>query len=275
MSLSTSIAELKDGLPSNLGASLLRDRNPIGASSEYLNFQFGISPMRSDVRDVIALTKRYEELITQFRRDNNKLVRRQLPLVDTEEKIRNGVVNSIVQAQAGTNGNALIQELYTEQLTFSEIKRERIWFSGAYRIAYPLELDDLLSQIVEFNRVYGVIPTPELAWELLPMSFVVDWFTNVGDVIKNVSTMGPATSLAYGYVMCQSDWTHSQSGMYGPSYYWTRANNPARMKLESSLVWTRKRRLKASPFGFTTDFASLNLKQKSILTALGISRLKL
>jgi hypothetical protein len=272
MSLSTSLAELTGGLPQVIGRQLFKDRSLSAVGGEYLNYQFGIAPTVSDAASVIDLTKRYEKILEQFRRDNGRLVRRRRTLVD-----ENGTSKTsprTAYAYAGPSGG-LVSMLYcTNQVDKIESSR-RIWFSGAYKIAYPLDLDDSLRGITEFNRVYGAIPTPELAWEMLPFSWLVDWFTNVGDVVSNVSTLGSSLQLAYGYIMVEDRWQRTVEGDYGPDDYYLRTGTSVRENIKSSVTHYRKRRLKASPFGFTVSFQDLSMGQKAILTALGLSRLKM
>lgn len=42
------------------------------------------------------------------------------------------------------------------------------------------------------NRL-GLVPTPSLAWELIPFSFVVDWFTPVGSILEGLSATSGLT----------------------------------------------------------------------------------
>lgn len=272
MSLSTSLAELAGGLPQVIGRQLVKDRSLSAIGGEYLNYQFGIAPTVSDAASVIDLTKRYEEILKQFRRDNGRLVRRRRTLVD--EKTISKTTPRTAYAYAGSSGKTVSMLYATNHVDTTESSR-RVWFSGAYKIAYPLDLDDSLREITEFNRVYGVIPTPELAWEMLPFSWLVDWFTNVGDVVSNVSTLGSSLQLAYGYVMVEDHWQRTASGDFGPDDYYLRTGTSVRENIMSSVSHTRKRRLKASPFGFTVSFQDLSMGQKAILTALGLSRLRM
>jgi hypothetical protein len=274
MSLSTSIAELKDGLPSFIGRELSKSRDLFGASSEYLNYQFGIAPMISDISDVLTLTNRYEKILQQFKRDQGRLVRRRLTLVDEYYRDEKARYSGPVYCYAG-NWNTKQQMFYADYIDVTRKGKHKVWFSGAYSLAYPKDLDPLLKQIIEFNRVYGVLPSASTAWELIPFSFLVDWFTNVGDIIKNVSYLGPATSLSYGYIMREDTFEEEHFAPFGPDYHWTRQNDSSRIKLSQTASHVVKRRIKASPFGFSTDFGNLSEKQKSILTALGVSRLRL
>jgi hypothetical protein len=271
MSLSTSVAELKDGLPSLIGRQMVKNPSLSAAGGEYLNYQFGIAPMVTDASSVVSLTKQYEKILTQFRRDNGKIVRRRITLVDEEEKT---LTKGTGYAYSGGSGNQTSM-LYSTAVHGETKSTRRVWFSGAYKLAYPLSLDDSLKGITEFNRVYGVIPTPELAWELLPFSWLADWFTNVGDVVSNASTLGSSLQLSYGYIMAEDTWSREASGEFGPTDYYVRNGTSSRIAIKSQVVHTRKRRLKATPFGFSTSFSTLSMSQKAILTALGLSRLKM
>lgn len=276
MSLSTSIGELKDGLPSLIGKQMVKDKSLSSLGSEYLNYQFGIAPMVKDAKDVVRLTKQYENIVRQFRRDQGKIVRRRRTLVDTEESQTTRRNNQY--AYAGGGEHDLQSFLVSDNNSFVDTStyRSKVWFSGAYAIAYPKDADGLLQEIAEFNRVYGVIPNAELAWNLLPWSWLADWFGNLGDIIANVSYLtSPATKLSYGYVMHQSSYTRTQAGMFGANYQYVRDAFGRDIPIKSSFEHTYKRRIKASPFGFGVTFGSLTGKQSAILAALGLSRLRL
>lgn len=275
MSLSTSIGELKDGLPNLIGRQLKRDPSLHSLGGEYLNYQFGIAPMINDVQDVIKLTKQYENIVKQFRRDQGRFVRRRITLVDEEESSSEHLTRQTL-AYAGGGDYPLVSVLaQPDGVRVRKTHKTKIWFSGAYTIAYPKDADGLLQEISEFNRVYGVLPNAELAWNLLPWSWLVDWFSNLGDIITNVSYLtSPSTRLAYGYVMGEYSYSYTAESKAGPTYAYTRGYYGTPWGLESTLEYKRKRRLKASPFGFGVDLGGLTGSQAAILSALGLSRLK-
>ena len=273
MSISTSIAELTEGLPSIIGSQLKRGPSAHAVGGEYLNYQFGIAPMISDVQDILRLSKSYQKIIEQFRRDNGRLVRRGCVLADTSSTSVSTATN--IYGYMGGGKYPLQTMGYTSKLTTEVKDSTKVWFSGAYKLAYPLALDGALKDITEFNRVYGVIPTAETAWNLVPFSWLADWFTNVGDVVKNASTLGTNNlQLAYGYVMAEDARVYRQYGDYLPTYLYDRPRNKP-VTLDSSFTYRRKRRLKATPFGFSVAFKDLSGSQKAILTALGLSRLRM
>jgi hypothetical protein len=48
-------------------------------------------------------------------------------------------------------------------------------------------------QTVASLRDYGLINIAENAWELIPFSFVVDWFVGVGDFLHNITALAGLT----------------------------------------------------------------------------------
>jgi hypothetical protein len=104
-------------------------------------------------------------------------------------------------------------------------------------------------------------------WELTPWSWLADWFTNVGDVVANMST-GYAENLAaqYAYVM----------GTTQISTCWDTSLNTKQGVIHNSSGYTEtyKHRVGASPFGFGLTSNDFSARQWSILAALGLSRLK-
>lgn len=90
-------------------------------------------------------------------------------------------------------------------------------------IAYNLNLPTVLEQLDIlrlFIDYYGLRPSGSLAWNLVPFSFVVDWFSNIGDVLKRLDK--PYFDLdvfvqdaCYSY---HSSWTIQQDFEYYPTY---------------------------------------------------------
>jgi hypothetical protein len=115
-------------------------------------------------------------------------------------------------------------------------------------------------------ELYGLKPNPALIWELTPWSWLVDWCSNVGDIISSMDT-GWAENLAakYAFVM------KSHTEMYVSS------STVHLRDGDISDAWTFpyewKSREGASPFGFGLTGLDFSDRQWSILSTLGISRL--
>jgi len=94
----------------------------------------------------------------------------------------------------------------------------------------------------------------------------VDWFSNAGDVINNVTNRTVHSQvLQYGYLMehtiVKDTYTRPVSSF----------NNGAPCG-SSTLVTETKKRVRANPYGFGVSWEALSPFQLSILSALGITR---
>lgn len=56
----------------------------------------------------------------------------------------------------------------------------KIRLSSQYSLRYK---DDLVSHIIISMERLGVLPSATNLWDLVPFSFVIDWFLNIGDVL--------------------------------------------------------------------------------------------
>lgn len=139
------------------------------------------------------------------------------------------------------------------------------WFEGSFATfySYPSMSAPFLEKAV---ALLGVKPSIETFWELAPWSWLVDWLFSIQSTIAANSLGGNEQILMnYGYAMEKYSVRILMTGR------WTSgALSPFNAVYES----TRKRRIRANPFGFTaTSPAGLSAKQWSILAALGANRL--
>jgi len=285
VSLSTALIEtFHEGLPKLLGKNLWQARvqdvrkQVASPGGEYLNYQFGWKPLVGDILDFVKTVKHMDKLIQQYARDNQRIVRRRYsfpPEVSVSE--------SVVRNNAFPSGRGLGGDMINFDVTRNAqvIRRRetsvRRWFSGAF--VYHLPQTFLQEVYTPFasdwqvaRRLLGLDLTVETLWELAPWSWAVDWFANVGDVLYNADTWASqGLVMRYGYIMEHSivrD-TYSYVGptyIYGSSY----AGRPSSV----TLVSETKIRRRANPFGFGLTMGDLSNTQKSILAAVGLTRLK-
>jgi len=120
--------------------------------------------------------------------------------------------------------------------------------------------------------------TPEVLWNLIPWSWAIDWFANVGDVMSNMSSNAVNNLVAdYAFVMESSQTVRTETvttswtgvGSPGGFYYFPAGSASASVSYET--VQT-KNRVAASPYGFGVEFGSLSNYQLGVVAALGISR---
>lgn len=268
------LAELRD-LPSIPLRAIARLGWFRGLGSEYLNVHFGWKPF---VKDLIGMYETYRDLnklLSQLVKDNGRGVRRRRKLGDTTDT-SSVVTNSSTLAAfmpAISNGALMANSVLTVETT----TRERIWFAGRFRYYVPDIGSDQWTRRASL-ALFGLNPTPSLLWEVLPWSWLVDWFSNVGDVVSNLSTNAVDNLVAdYAYIMrektvSQVASAHGSWVGYGapgdPSYYWPSGTASA-MSVHSV---TTKSRDRGTPYGLGLTWDGLSPYQQSILAALGMSR---
>ncbi|DAD52504.1 TPA_asm: maturation protein [ssRNA phage SRR5467091_11] len=276
--LSQAFAELfREGLPTLIGMKTLKDRGPKALASEYLNFQFGIMPLWRDIQRTAKAIRNADKLLQNLHDNSGKLVRRRfdfpVEIATTETVIPMGLGKHIpditdISAYSIAGGMGGIAN-GTYKVT-QTIEKKR-WFKGAFTYHDPGVVDSGKWKriVADADRVYGLRPNVDTLWNLMPWSWLLDWFGNTGDVLQNVAALTEwGQLLRYGYMMetttCTT--TYAVNGI-------SQSRGPLHGELFSyTLVDVTKKRVQATPFGFGVEFDSLNLYQTSILAAIGVSR---
>jgi len=121
----------------------------------------------------------------------------------------------------------------------------------------------------EAEKLLGLPLTPDVVWELTPWSWAIDWFSNAGSVISNVSAFKlGGLVMRYGYIMEETTITDTYS-MASAGFLDDTGPVPP-----STITYTVKRRREANPFGFGLSWDGLSPSQMLITAALGITRLR-
>lgn len=148
----------------------------------YLGYQFGVKPALDDVRKIVDASYEIQKRLYYLRANQGKFipVRARLqqasPTTDPPEFVFNPGVSSKVR------------KIFSERTTIGSMS---CWA----RVREDLNLTDnwnAATQYFGLNKVLG------LAWELVPFSFVVDWFTNVQERINTftrIRTKPPFTEV--------------------------------------------------------------------------------
>lgn len=279
--LATTLAELKrEGFP-QLKSSALNSNggSPIrGIGSDYLNYEFGLKPLASELGNVAAATTNAKSILQQIERDAGRLVRRSYTFPDevvATSKRGGDAVNITCPAQIPTTGwNALFwNSSPSGRHTQTDTTLRRIWFKGAYSYHWPKDrnkgfIDKLEGYERKLNALYGTRVTPAVLWDLAPWSWFGDWFGNIGDILDNASALSSdGLVLRYGYLMCET--THiRQVNISGIRL----RSGAALPPVVQTYTTVRKQRVRASPYGFGSNPASFTTRQWAILAALGMTK---
>lgn len=264
-SAAAAIGELREGLPSIPGKSVLRAGvRPKGTADEFLNFQFGILPTVSDAKKLLEAHKNSEKILAQLYRDSGRLVRRRMsfPSEVTEETTTATGVYPWGPGRLVTSNTSSGTRVTTTRT------ERKFWFSGGYTYLFPKQ-EGWHRKIAELEKVYGVIPDAADLWQLTPWSWAVDWVSNAGDLIQNMTSFSQDNLvMRHGYIMCKTTQvvTETWQGSFNFHGVWS----PVELRCTSKTVV--KQRKRATPYGFGLDAGKFSTRQKAIIAALGISR---
>lgn len=260
LSIAQTIAELKrEGLPSLPVSKLLKKGNHSDIGGEFLNYQFGIAPLISDLKSIINYDSDLVDKLEKLRRDTQGRYRRRAQVVSSSSFSRlsnsNLYPSSEGVALSGRTGGdgTLACQVFEKNTT-------DVWFSGEFQFHMPEIFRRIPALDKARERLFkaGLEPTPDLLWELTPWSWLLDWYSSVGDAFQNLSRMNlDGAVMRYGYVMYRRTTTRTYTHPFWGS-------------MEVTAVSFQRTR--ANPFGFGLSFGSLSNRQWAILAALGLSR---
>jgi hypothetical protein len=231
-------------------------------SDVYLAATYGWGPLLSDIKAMLHYVDKVNEAIDFFYRNAGKVIRRKGPVDHT-------IVNDVVQDLSGQatycglttrlNGRLGYPANYSKCRTVTVRTVERtVWFSGGFVFWFNGKPP---SRTTLAARLLGLQVTPALIWEVLPWSWLIDWFYNIGDVLNNLTTeVADNQASTYAYIMGHTKRKYSMTGTDG-------------IKTASvSRVFEAKVRQKVHPFGLASADSPLSTRQLSILAALGVQR---
>jgi hypothetical protein len=273
--LAASVHEIfREGLPHLVGHTLWKGKTSVAkkASEEYLNVQFGWLPLASDVRGASYALANAAKLLEAYQRNSGKIVRRryEFPVVKSSSTTNLGPVDA---KHLATNGQYVLDVSKPVPTLYKTTEfYRRTWFSGAFTYHLPSDWnsrDWFLRHKAEASYLYGIELTPDTLWNAAPWTWAVDWFSNAGDVVKNLSSWSTdGLVLKWGYIM-----EHSISKDTYFMYQPTRLRPYGTIFATPVVTWYEtKRRQRATPFGFAVTWNTLSYRQKAIAAALGITR---
>lgn len=104
------------------------------------------------------------------------------PILRVKSNVTNSRPGSVLEGWTGWRFAALGDESCYRKVSY--------FINSGASITYKYRITNL--RLSNLNQL-GLINPASLAWELIPFSFVVDWFLNVGDVLKSLSAFSGKT----------------------------------------------------------------------------------
>lgn len=261
------LGELKDipRIPSLLRNYKQRTRHlHREAGSDYLNHVFGWEPFVRDLLSFVEGTHNMAKALQQLRRDNDRGVRRK-GKISEQESVITTVTNGSGFPPVLPSINAL-HFVGSWRKTVVQTNYERYGFAARFRYHIP-DLGTPQWEERAIRRFYGSDwpPSPELVYNLIPWTWLIDWFTNVGATIANFSPQ-----LAENLVADYATVTEYRRRVTDTSVEFNTNSGPKFCSV--SIEQESKYRIIASPYGFGLTWDTFSPKQLAILAALGLSR---
>lgn len=136
-----------------------------GSANANLFYQFGVKPAIDDIKDVFLAHKRVSERLRLLRSNAGRYV----PI-----RVKDEIFSS--------HSNELLEADDTLQFEWTMRHKRSIAHIGGWgRVRSDLQFTDTWSAYLQY---FGINKIAGLAWELIPFSFVVDWFTNAQERIN-------------------------------------------------------------------------------------------
>lgn len=224
----------------------------------YLTGQFGISPLAGDLAKLCLLPLEVERRFDEIRRMQRR------GGLSRKRTIASGVVTGGVQ-------NDPVHSLWVGiACRKTVITRYKMWGSVRWSVPYipalggPRDFEALRTVTRAVSGLNG-IGMVEAAWQLMPWSWLVDWFGNVDEYISAHNHAIPGTA-TMGCVMTQYHTTETYTRLPG---------NSAIKGGDATFTRIDKMRVASSPSSlpeFTLPF--FTGRQMSILGALAVQRFR-
>jgi len=230
--------------------------NPREVANQHLGFQFGWKPLFQDVKDLLDLQSHIHKRLGEIQRLNSS----------------GGLKRRI---HLGDYGADQVDQRFLESQDMLWIARESV-FTKATRwgtvrwlptVTVPGHRPNDAEMIRQAKQVVlglSLESTLKGAWDLIPWTWLIDWFTNVGDFALQYSNTIPARS-SEACIMTRTDTTYQ--------YHTTSLNRVGLNPSDGYVTNTVKKRF-VGPSSLDVHLPFIGLSRLSILGALFVQRFK-
>lgn len=252
------------------------------AGSEALNIMFGWTPLINEAANVVKIGMTVERAIyyESFRRKrqwDGPSMRQDLSGNILLSSLNTPFLSSSLiypgETQGGSSGGGSVTYSQQKELVAYEDYHFASRYTGLAKAGRRAE--SFSDQAMDTYKRLGLVEDPTLLWDLMPYSWLVDWFSTMGDSIANAATYSPISgkySSDYAYLTTQHVVSTEGHLLRKVSGVDPTVLSHSIVSGRSGLICTSKWRTRATPFGFGTQLGSLNAGQYAILVALGFAK---
>lgn len=267
---------------------------------EYLNVEFGWKPLIKDLKKIHDLQFKIAHQLLKLTRDNGLSIRRRSKKVVTEDStvVCEGSLgvpfgdlgDTSIGGNESLHGYALCGPFggngtypnWAGQADYrlSRISRQTAWSCCTFKYFVP-DIGSNLWTNKAISVLYGANPTPSAIYSVYPWTWLLDWFTNVGDIVSNLSRNAVENeSFTNAYAM----YTEEVYDVVDVSLHWDSIDasslpgscfilDQGADSMKHTHYKGSKLRRQASPFGFGLKRGDFTASQLAILAALAVSRI--
>lgn len=244
---------------------------------EFLNANFGWLPFLKSIYDLNRVIGGFSRLVKKFTKLNGHPYRRRVSLSSDEPSFK---TLSVTQASSGSSyalpvfpqGFPATYYASRPHWSLTESVSDRKWAVGKwtfYRPEFDASVPGFDSAWNKFRQamtIAGLRLTPSALYSVVPWTWLLDWFTNVGNYVDELTDIWNDQIVNhYCFVMCTRQRARHLT-VYLPFH------DGARSLTFTRVIVSKARTKGSSPFGFNLDASDLTLRQYSILAALQASR---
>jgi hypothetical protein len=258
----------------SMGGGIKPFMDPKGLADHFLNANFGWIPFYGSMRKLYNAYLNQGQYLSRITRQNGQWHRRKWVHSETTTDIpfAEGVGYSVIPSgplfdkMCAPDGQGR-RAYWSMRL----IKTERVWSVGSFKYYRP-EFDDsqpgyhsAYNRIGRLMTLYGLRVNPSMVYNATPWTWLIDWFSNLGDHVDRVTDWGTDSIVArYMYLMHQFErrleLSQTINFKTGPrTMTWNR------------VIRSKQRHEADTGYGFNLS-GDLTPRQLLILGALGLSR---
>jgi hypothetical protein len=253
--------------------------------SDWLNIQFGWTPLISDIMDAVGVLLKLHMLVyasEDARRKRGGDLGTWSRFVENPPEGIGGLyygspISAVMSAPYSVPDNSSVPLLAPASIPSGNGKWSRsVSIEADYRFSARFHRGARPNSrergfIEKATELLGLEVTPAVLWELTPWTWLLDWGSNLGSVAANLSQLDWSNVLLdYAYLTFVVKTTGAISWQGNPAIY--AGVSLSHDYIAQSYTASEKIREQASPYGFSVSWDGLSPFQLSILAALGMSR---
>lgn len=239
--------------------------------AQWLNANFGWLPFLSDLRRFYQTYANLRAMLDRIERNAGKWVETRCTIDESND-------SELIRDSVGVNcmsplckyGNLWLKATVPDSPYYRTVVRsttsKKVWAVAKFRYYLP-DMPTYWWEKKAIAYLFGVWPNPSVLYDLTPYTWLIDWFTNLGDIVESLDNeLVEDLAMRDGYLMGRESKNYEITG----THYYADGPYSATFKLCNEF---KERKESKSNFSFSLDEDNLTPRQWSILAALGLTRL--